>query len=225
MKKFLQDKTGARIFSLLFAPLYIIIIIAIIGLVPDVEDYVIAEREYEKLRKYTPDDRRLITINRDYAGWIRINGTNINYPIVQTIDNTKYQNTTFRGVENTAGAIFLDSRNIEQFEEPFVIIHGNNPGTESMFGILGDYSKSDFMRQHNFVTIYTIDGEMLIFQVFAAFATTLDNQLFTMFDAEEDYIISFFESTGAPAGSTHFIVLSAPTSDGSNERTVVFAAR
>ena len=223
-ENFTEDKVGKHIFSILFAFLYITIVLLAVGLSPGVEDYIEAEREYEKLRQYAPDDTRLFSINSDYAGWIRINGTHIDYPMVQA-NNTKYLNTTFKGKENSAGAIFIDSHNTEQFEETLVIIHGSNTGTDSMFGSLSNFSDSSYLQRHQNLAILLPFGEIYMYQIFAAFSTTLDNKLFTLFDAEDDYIINFFTSIGAPESSTHFIVLSTPTVTGSNDRTVVFAAR
>jgi len=224
-KNLIEDKIGIHIFSILFAMLYITIIILIVGLMPGADEYLEAEREYEKLRQYAPDDTRLFSINMDYAGWIRINGTNIDYPMVQA-DNTKYINTTFRGKENPAGAIFIDSRSIGNFDEPLTIIHGNNTERNLMFGSLHEYSSGDYLHQHQNIAVFTPFGDILTYHIFAAFATNLDNQLFTLYDAEEEYIINFFISTGAAPDATHFLVLSTQTTAGSErDRTVVFAAR
>ena len=225
IRNLIEDKIGVHVFSIIFALLYLTIILLIVGLTPGVDKYLEAEREYDKLRQYAPDDTRLFSINMDYTGWIRINGTNIDYPMVQA-DNTKYLDTTFRGNENPAGAIFIDSRNTDKFDELLVFVHGNNTGRNFMFGSLHEYSNTEYKQQHQNIAIFSPFGEVFTYQIFAAFATDLDNQLFSLLDSDEDYIKNFFLSTGAPPDSTHFLVLSTQTTTGStNGRTVVFAAR
>ena len=51
----------------------------------------------------------LAQTNPEVVGWIYAPGTNINYPVVQTNNNSKYLNTLFDGTANASGAIFLDS--------------------------------------------------------------------------------------------------------------------
>ena len=51
----------------------------------------------------------LAQTNPEIVGWIYVPGTNINYPVVQTNNNSKYLNTLFDGTANASGAIFLDS--------------------------------------------------------------------------------------------------------------------
>ena len=88
-------------------------------------------KEYEQLRQYVKEKKdsdkkkkkksgadtcpvqvdfdALARINPDVKAWIYIKGTGINYPIVQTTDNTSYLHRTFEGKDSFIGAIFLDA--------------------------------------------------------------------------------------------------------------------
>ena len=53
----------------------------------------------------------LKNINNDVKGWIKVNGTNINYPFVQSKNNKYYLTHSFDKSYNSAGWLFLDYRN------------------------------------------------------------------------------------------------------------------
>ena len=57
------------------------------------------------------DFTELKQTNSDVIGWIQVNGTNINYPFVQTNDNSYYLTHAFNKSYNDAGWVFLDYRN------------------------------------------------------------------------------------------------------------------
>ena len=55
--------------------------------------------------RYQCDFDQLLSINSEVVGWIRVEGTNINYPMVQAEDNEKYLRMTLEGKWNNAGSI------------------------------------------------------------------------------------------------------------------------
>ena len=57
------------------------------------------------------DFNELKAINNDVKGWVKLNGTNINYPFVQTNDNKYYLTHSFNKTYNQAGWVFMDYRN------------------------------------------------------------------------------------------------------------------
>lgn len=77
-----------------------------------------ASDSYQKIEKQYVSDKdasgvpiidfdALAQTNPEIVGWIYVPGTNINYPVVQTNNNSKYLNTLFDGTSNASGAIFL----------------------------------------------------------------------------------------------------------------------
>ena len=76
-------------------------------------------------------------------GWITIEGTNINYPIVKGTDNDFYLNHDFNGQENIAGSIYLDFESQGDFDGRNNIIYGHNMKNGSMFAALEKYTSED----------------------------------------------------------------------------------
>jgi len=86
--------------------------------------------------------------NPDTVGWIYIDGTHINYPVVRGTDNRKYVTTLFDGRENQAGSIFMDWRSSPDLSDTHTIIYGHNMGDKSMFGDLTKYQKQEYLDSH-----------------------------------------------------------------------------
>ena len=72
-------------------------------------------------------------INPDIVGWLKVEGTEIDYPIVQTGNNETYLNTDFEGKKSVAGAIYLDYESEPDFSGRHNIIYGHNMTNGSMF--------------------------------------------------------------------------------------------
>lgn len=82
---------------------------------PDEDDTVWPEVDFAALRE----------INPDIVAWIYIEGTKINYPIVQGEENSYYLKHLFSGEWNGSGCIFLDFRNDASFADRHSIIYGH----------------------------------------------------------------------------------------------------
>lgn len=74
--------------------------------------------------------------NSDIVGWMTVDYTSIDYPIVQTNNNEFYLNHSLNKKENSAGWIFVDSRNTIDDWDKNTIIYGHNMKNGSMFGTL-----------------------------------------------------------------------------------------
>ena len=100
--------------------------------------------DYIKMNLINVNFKDLKKINNDTVGWIQVNGTNINYPFVQTNDNTYYLKKDFNKKYNSAGWVFMDYRNnISNFDKNTILYaHGRVDGT--MFGSLKNITKSNW---------------------------------------------------------------------------------
>lgn len=123
--------------------------------------------EYEQ---YKPTDRlsfkELQKINPDVFGWITINGTHIDYPLVQGQDNSKYINTDVLGKFSLAGSIFMDYRNHKDFSDPVSILYGHNIEDHKMFGELSLYKNKSYFDHHLKGKLY-YKGKWHKLQIFA----------------------------------------------------------
>ena len=108
------------------------------------------------------DFAALQAINPDIVGWILIEGTNINYPVVQGSDNQYYLRHLFTGEYNASGCIFLDSRNTPDFTDQHSILYGHHMDNGTMFNGLMDYKEQSFFDAHPNALLLTPTGNYRI---------------------------------------------------------------
>ena len=96
---------------------------------------------------------KLEDINKDVIGWIKIENTNINYPILKDDKNLKYLKHSFDGMYNNNGSIF--TLNDNPFQDNKTIIYGHNMKNGIMFSELSKYMDKEFLNEHSTFDIYT----------------------------------------------------------------------
>ena len=92
-------------------------------------------------------------ISDDMVAWITIDGTNIDYPVMQGDDNVKYLNTDPFGNYSLSGSIFLDSRNAPDFSDDYSLVYGHHMEYGKMFGALDDFLDSYYLNNHSSGTL------------------------------------------------------------------------
>lgn len=91
----------------------------------------------------------LLQKNSDTVGWIKVNGSNINYPVVQTTDNRYYLNHSFNKKSNSGGWVYADFRsNFTNFGKN-TIIYAHNLTNRTMFGSLVETQKPYWYTNEN----------------------------------------------------------------------------
>lgn len=98
---------------------------------------------------------QLSEVNPDIVGWIYIEGTDINYPVVQGTDNDYYLKHLFDGTYNSSGCIFLDYRCSADFSDRHCILYGHHMNNKTMFGGLVEYKKQAFYDEHSVALLVT----------------------------------------------------------------------
>lgn len=106
------------------------------------------------------DFETLIEENPHTIGWIRIPGTNVDYPVVQGEDNEFYLNHDFYGKESVAGSIYLDFESETDFEGRNQILYGHNMKNGSMFKDINRYKDPEYFKEHQYFSIYTPEREI-----------------------------------------------------------------
>ena len=97
--------------------------------------------------------------NKDTMGWITIDNTNIDYPIVYCDDNSYYLTTSFDGTYSKAGTIFADYRNAKNFDDNYnTVIYGHNLMAGTMFSELDKFFTKSFFNNNRNIYIYTDKG-------------------------------------------------------------------
>ncbi len=145
--------------------------------------------DYIKMNMIDVNFDELIKINNDTKGWIQVNGTNINYPFVQTRDNDYYLNRSYDKSYNKAGWVFLDFRN-NYTDNKNTIIYAHGRLDTTMFGSLKSILKSDWLNnEDNFVVKISTPTENTLWQVFSIYhIPTTSDYIRTDFDGEEDFL-------------------------------------
>ncbi|WP_455224219.1 class B sortase [Granulicatella sp.] len=101
----------------------------------------------------------------DVKGWISIDGTHIDYPLLQSEDNVKYLEHNAFGDYIVTGSIFLDYRFDAKFKNFNTIIYGHHVPTGDMFGDIKKFTNKDFFDTHRYGTIY-YNGEEKELEIF-----------------------------------------------------------
>jgi len=130
-------------------------------------------------------------INSDIVGWIKINGTQVDYPIVQGKDNSYYLNHSSNKNYNALGSIFMDYKSNENFKDFNTFIYGHNTKNGSMFGEIKKYMDVNFYKKHPFFFLYTPSQiyKVEVFSVYVDEATSNSyNQSFITEDDFNQYI-------------------------------------
>jgi len=87
------------------------------------------------------------------VAWIK--SENLNYPIVQGIDNSYYLSRLPNGKHHVMGSIFLDYRNLCDFSEQSIVIYGHDSRKGEMFGSLKQYNNQKYYEQNSSMLIFT----------------------------------------------------------------------
>lgn len=94
------------------------------------------------------DFSELLAVNPDVCGWITLDNTNVDYPVLQGETNFTYINTDVYGNFALAGSIFLDTRCSKEFTDPYSLIYGHHMADSKMFGDLDLYKDETFFQEN-----------------------------------------------------------------------------
>lgn len=107
--------------------------------------------------------------NSDFIGWIRIDGTSIDYPVMQSKDDPDfYLKHNFSKEYSRFGIPYMQENC--GFSSDNIIIYGHNIKSKSMFNELTEYKDKDFYTAHKYITFDTLE-EQRTYKVIAAFKT------------------------------------------------------
>ena len=101
------------------------------------------------------DFNELLKKNPDTVGWIKVEGTKVNYPVVQASDNNYYLSHAFNKTANQGGWIFADYRvNFKDFGKN-TIIYGHNMNNKTMFGSIPNMLYNGYLSNSSNYYIYS----------------------------------------------------------------------
>ena len=112
--------------------------------------------EAEKVPDILDEYKNIYIKNKSVVGWLTIEGTGIDYPVMQTVNNDYYLDHDFNGKEDKNGSIFLDCNCNAMFRSTNLIIYGHHMKSGKMFGNLKKYESEDYCKEHNIIQFDTI---------------------------------------------------------------------
>ena len=154
------------------------------------KDEVNSQRKSEKIINL----EKLHNENNDIIGWIQIEGTNINYPVLQS-DNSFYLNHNYKKEYSEIGSIFMDMNvNLELPSSNF-LMYGHRTNAGMMFEDLLKYEDEKFYKNHKTIHFATLqeDAQYEILSVFRSRIYYQDEKnvfryyYFTNAETEEEY--------------------------------------
>ena len=145
--------------------------------------------DYIKMNMIYVDFSELKLINNSVNGWIKVNGTNINYPFVQSKDNEYYLTHSFDKSYNQAGWVFMDYRNNNKEFDKNTILYAHGRLDTTMFGSLKNIFKSEWYNNpDNHVIKLSTKYENTLWQVFSVYRIkTTSDYIQTSFNNDDEY--------------------------------------
>lgn len=139
---------------------------------------------------YSKVFEKLLKKNKDTVGWLTVNNTKIDYPVVQANTNSYYLNRDYNKKKNSMGWIFMDYRNDPVNLNKNTIIYGHNIKTGIMFGTIKYMLNSSWYKKpsNQVITFNTIEANMK-WQIFSIYQIkTTEDYLKTEFKDDDEYL-------------------------------------
>ncbi len=191
------------------------------GNLPSAESGAGTEEETKQAPEVLQEYGAIYSQYPDFIGWIRIDDTQIDLPVMQTTDNAYYLDKDANGSEDVNGTLFLDCR--DDFVKPStnLIIYGHNMKSGAMFGGLKQYLDESYLSSHDRIQFDTI-YEKQTYQIIAVCLSDVGDEgayryyNFIQAESEEDFkeflknirSCAVYDRTQDVTGSDSFLTLS-----------------
>ena len=177
------------------------------------------------------DFTELIKKNEDTVGWINVNNTNINYPVVQSTDNNYYLTHSYDKKENEAGWVFLDYRNNKDFTSKNNIVYAHSRLDKTMFGSLSKVLKQSWYKdKSNHIIRLSTPTEDSLWQIFSVYVIKEETYYITTSWPSDTEYLDFLNTIKERSKynfntelNTNDKILTLSTCYSDTERTVVHA--
>lgn len=126
--------------------------------------------------------------NKKLIGWLKIDDTNIDYPVMQTDNNEYYLDHNFNQERDNNGSLFLDCDCNIYPRSTNLIIYGHHMKSGNMFGNLQQYAKESYGKSHSLIQFDSI-YEKATYQVMYVFRSQVYN--------EDDLVFKYYQFINA----------------------------
>ena len=110
-------------------------------------------------------------INADIIGWLKIDGTNINYPVMQNGDFYLHRNV-YKNYSSSGTPYLAEHCNLKTSDN--LIIYGHHMKNSTMFSNLDNYKNYNYYKNHKYIKFYTLEDNKTIkndYEIVFAFKT------------------------------------------------------
>ncbi len=108
-------------------------------------------------------------VNNEVVAWLIVDGTNVNYPIVQTVDNDYYLNHNIKGETKVSGWTFMDFRNAKEMSDANTIFYGHNLLNKTGFGSLSNIFTDKWFKNSNHKIIVVTENKKYTYEIFSCY--------------------------------------------------------
>lgn len=136
----------------------------------------------------TVNFEELASINPDVVGWLKLDGTVVNYPVVQGTDNEYYLEHLFDGAVNHSGTIFVDCRNTPGFVDRNTAMYAHHMRNGSMFAEIENYKDQAYADAHPKFRLETPDGIYDIYPFAGMFSDGYTDYVQIAFKDDNDFM-------------------------------------
>lgn len=181
---------------------------------------------YGNMKLNQIDFNSLKNTNNEVVGWIIVDGTNINYPVVKTNDNDHYLNYNFNNIKDSTGWPFMDYRNNISMSDDNTIFYGHNLLNNTSFGSISKIFTNNWLRKSSGKVIYLTDNVLYTYQIFSAYyinpenyylQTNLDNKVEFLNTLKTRSIVSFNVDVSV---NDKIVTLSTCTNDNTGRKVI-----
>lgn len=192
-----------------------------------------AEQEPVEPKQILPKYLKLLELNDEVSGWIKIDGTRIDYPFLQHNDNDYYLHMDMENKKSKRGCVFMDYRNDRGMKDPNTLVYGHNMKDGSMFKDLVRYKKKDFFYSHGIIHMDSLYEES-DWQVFSVYVVDADKETIGLdYSAEGSFLKelnrfrdrSMYKTDIQLTSQDRIITLVTCSYETANSRTIVHAKR
>ena len=137
--------------------------------------------------------QELMAINPDTRAWITLDGTHIDYPMVQGKDDMEYVNKDVTCEFSLSGSIFLSAKNKADFSDPYMLTYGHHMDNGGMYGDVMEFIKKDYFDKHLTGHLFLPDGRARKLDVFAVIECDAYDQMIYRTDNKNGHVMELVE--------------------------------
>lgn len=174
---------------------------------PTIPDETVSTTETDEKKSETNSTRNIAPVleqNADCIGWIFIDGTNINYPVMHTPDNPqKYLRLSSEKKYSQSGVPFLDGRC--SLQDGNLIIYGHNMKNGTMFSDLKKYLETAYREAHKMIEFQTADG-VFLFEVTDVIRTNISDERYNQINSTDGRTLALSTCYGSAKSDRLLII-------------------